>query len=77
MTADLKWQKEARTIEHAPWAYSERELLFADRLRDGIYQLQHKPGSVLDRSTILIRALIRDGLNELVDKGSVCTCQPS
>ena len=51
-----------------PRAQADRSLLLADSRDDGIHDLEREPRTVLDRATVLVRALVRDVLEELIDE---------
>ena len=61
----------AHVLECAPRTDAERDLVLPHGVRDCINDLEGKAAAVLDRAAILIRALVRDVLDELVDEVSV------
>ena len=57
------------TLIRLPRAETDADLLLCtQRIHDGIKDLKCKPGTVFDASAILIRPIIADILQELVDK---------
>lgn len=60
-----------RTLEFAPWANAHSRLLLTDGTTHGINHLQSESTPVLDRAPVLVGALVRHLLNELVNEISM------
>lgn len=54
-----------------PRAQADTSLGLANRRDDGIHDLKREAGAVLDRASILVRSLVGDLLEELVDEIAV------
>lgn len=61
-----------RTLEGAPRADAQADLLRADRCYHRVDDLEREAAPILDRAPVLVRALVRDVLRELVDQVAVC-----
>ena len=62
-------------LERAPRADAERSLFRTNRRYHGVEHFQREPTPVLDGAAILICALVRDVLEELVDQVAVRAVQ--
>lgn len=58
-------------LERAPRADAERSLLRTHCRYHGVEHFQREPTPILDGAAILVRALVRDILRELIDEVSV------
>jgi hypothetical protein len=63
-----------RTLKSVPGAEPDARLGRADGVHDGVDDLKAKPAAVLHRSPVAVRALVRDVLQELMDKVAVRAC---
>jgi hypothetical protein len=59
------------SLPGTPGGDAESDAIFAGDLDDGLEDLKWEPGTVLDRSTIFVCPLVRNVLEELVQKVSV------
>ncbi len=63
------------TVAVRPGAEAYGRLLDANGLADGLNEFEREPRTVLDGAAILVRAVVRDVLDELVDEISVRAMQ--
>lgn len=61
------------TVHSTPRAEANRGPILANRSSDRLQDLQSEPRPVLDRSSVLVRPLVRYILQELIDQVSVRT----
>ena len=61
-------QKNARTYRGNPWGQAEADALLANGRRHGRSYFEHKARIVLRRTAILVRAVIRRLVEELLDE---------
>lgn len=62
-----------QTLVGVPWAQTYSRLLCADGFHNSVDNFQPKPGTILNRATILIRALVGYILKELINQVSIST----
>lgn len=61
-----------QTLEFTIWSKPDSCSFSANTFRNCLYDLQCEPGSVLDRTAVLVRTMIRQFRNELVDEVTIC-----
>jgi len=61
----------SHSLPGIPRGDTESDSVFADGLRDSFDDFEREPGTVLNRSTVFVRPLVRDILEELVWEVSV------
>jgi hypothetical protein len=61
----------SHSLPGIPRRDSESDSVFADGIGDGFQDFDREPGTVLDRSAVSVRPLVRDVLKELVREVSV------
>jgi hypothetical protein len=64
--------EEIPTVHGTPRADTDSSPILANSFRDRFQDLQREPRPVLDRSSVLVRPLIRHILQELVNQVPVC-----
>ena len=65
------WVLHPHSLPGIPRGDSESDSVFANSIGDGFEDFEREPGTILDRSAVSVRPLVRDVLEELVREVSV------